>query len=66
MVKATSLLMVWVASVSLPAVCDPTSVLDQVKLPEPQPRPEPLRPRQLLVAGSRLHAPPRESAEERF
>ena len=52
--------------VSLPVVCDQVYLLDRGKLPVPRPRPEPLHPRQLLVAGSRLRARPRQLVEECF
>jgi hypothetical protein len=64
MVKAMCLLPGLLASASLPAGCDQVYFLERVNLPVPQPRPEPLHPRQLLVAGSRHRALPRESAEE--
>jgi hypothetical protein len=52
-------------SVLLPAAPDPVCLLRLAKLAAPQPRPEPLDPRQLLVAGSPLRARLRQLAEER-
>ena len=66
MVTVRHPLLARVAPVSLPMVCDQVCLLDRVKLPALPPRPEPLHPRQLLVAGSRLRARPRQLVEERF
>ena len=52
-------------SILLPVAHGPVYLLDQAK-PAPQPRPEPLDPRQPLVAGSLLYERQRPSAEERF
>ena len=72
MVKAIRLLGVRAASPSrpeesllLPVAPGPVYLLDQAK-PAPQPRPEPLDPRQPLVAGSLLYERQRPSAEEYF
>ena len=71
MVKAIRLLRGLVASPSrpeesvlLPVAHGPVYLLDQAKL-APQPRPEPLDPRQPPVAGSLLYERRRQSAEER-
>jgi len=48
-----------------PEAHDRVCLLDRAKLAAPQQRPEPLDSRQLLAAGSPLHARPRQLAEER-
>jgi hypothetical protein len=53
------------ASVLLPSASGRVFPLAQVKLPVPQPLPEPLDPRQPLVEGSLLYERQRQSAEER-
>ena len=52
------------ASVLLPVAHGPVYLSDQAK-PAPQPRPEPLDPRQPPVAGSLLYERRRQSEEER-
>ena len=52
------------ASILLPVAHGPVYLSDQAK-PAPQPRPEPLDPRQPPVAGSLLYERRRQSAEER-
>jgi hypothetical protein len=71
MVKAIRLLAVRAASpsrpeasVSLPVVCGRVGLLGQAK-PARLLRPEPLDPRQLLMAGFPLHEQQRQSAVER-
>ena len=71
MVKAVRLLGVRAAwpwrpegAVLLPVAHGPVYLLDQAK-PAPQPRPEPLDPRQALVACSLLYERQRQLAEER-
>jgi hypothetical protein len=71
MVKAVRLLRVRAAppsspeeSVLLPLARGPVYLLDQAK-PAPQPRPEPVDPRQPLLAGFPLHEWQRQLAEER-
>jgi len=66
MVMVRGPLVALVASVSLPVVCGQVCLLGRVKLPVLRPRPEPLDLRQPPVAGCRLHAQPRQLAEERF
>jgi hypothetical protein len=72
MVKAICLLRVRATSPSrpegsvlLPVAHGPVYLLDQQAKPAPQLWPEPLDPRQALVAGSLLYERQRPSAEER-
>ena len=55
-------LLLLAASVLLPVGHDPVCLLWLAKPAVPRPRPEPLDPRQLLVAGSPLRARPRQLA----